>query len=312
MNTLLLIISLSTDNTAGRMRAWRAIKASGAAVLRDGVYLLPEQLACLTAFQAVQADVQRCGGTAYLLKIAALDEAMDLPALFRRDGDYAVLLQAIQAERQGVAAGLPPDILKKTAKLRKEFTQLAAIDFFPNAAQQQVGAALAELDSAIRRLVAPDEPQPTDAVLAPLRCADYQNRLWATRCRPWADRLACAWLIRRFIDPQARFVWLETPSACPPEALGFDFDGAAFTHVGSYVSFEVLLIRFQLETAALKRLAALVHYLDVGGVQVAEASGVESVLKGLSATFNDDGQLLAAASGVFDGLLAAFAMATEE
>ncbi|WP_019866780.1 chromate resistance protein ChrB domain-containing protein [Methylovulum miyakonense] len=312
MNWLLLIISLSTDNAAaGRMRSWRAVKASGAAVLRDGVYLLPERDACLAAFQAVHDDIQSSGGVAYLLRVATL-EAVDWSGLFLRDGDYATLLQDIEVVRQGLPVTHHlPDTFKKITKLRKAFTQLAAIDFFPNASQQQVGVALVEIEESLQRLRSPDEPHPVEGVLAPLAIGEYQNKLWATRRHPWVDRLACAWLIRRFIDARAQFLWLESVSDCPPEAIGFDFDGAVFSHVGPYVTFEVLLHRFQLGQPALKRLAALVHYLDVGGVQAAEASGVESVLKGLRETITDDGQLLAAAGGVFDGLLAAFAMAIE-
>ncbi|MDD2725275.1 MAG: chromate resistance protein [Methylovulum sp.] len=311
MNFLLLIISLPTDNTAGRMRSWRAIKASGAAVLRDGVYLLPERASCLADFQAVFVDVQAGGGAAYLLKVSVLETTVDLAGLFQRDADYAVLLQEIErVVKELASSGQLSGIFKKITKLRKTLMQLTAIDFFPNASQQQVSMALEDLEQAARRLMSPDEPRQIAGVLAPLAISDYQNKLWATRRRPWVDRLACAWLIRRFIDQYARFLWLESPSACPPDALGFDFDGAAFSHVGHYVTFEVLLKRFQLEQAGLKRVAALVHYLDVGGVQAAEACGVESVLKGLRETLTDDDQLLAAASGVFDGLLAAFAMAT--
>ena len=94
----------------------------------------------------------------------------------------------------------------------------------------------------------------------------YRGRLWATRRHIWVDRVACAWLIQRFIDPSARFLWLETPAECPADALGFDFDGATFTHVADRVSFEVLLASFGLdENRGLVRLGAMVHVLDVGG-----------------------------------------------
>ncbi len=117
------------------------------------------------------------------------------------------------------------------------------------------------------------------------------------------DRLASAWLIRRFIDPEARFLWLTAPANCPTEALGFDFDGAEFTHVDQRVTFEVLLASFGLETnPALMKLATLVHCLDVGGLPVAEAAGLEMVLGGLRASLPDDDALLVAAGGVFDGI----------
>jgi hypothetical protein len=124
------------------------------------------------------------------------------------------------------------------------------------------------------------------------------------------DRVASAWLIRRFIDPQARFLWLAQPSDCPSEALGFDFDGAAFTHVGERVTFETLLASFSLEDdAALMRLAALVHQLDVGGDSVAEAAGFEAVMAGARERLDDDDALLAEIGTVLDSLYAHFARA---
>lgn len=148
--------------------------------------------------------------------------------------------------------------------------------------------------------------------LLPLRIGDYQGRLWATRQRPWIDRLASAWLIRRSIDRHARFLWLAAPADCPAEAIGFDFDGAAFSHVGACVTFEVLLARFGLETPALRRFGALVHFLDIGGALPPEAIGVESALAGLRDTITDDDQLLALASRIFDGLLATFEKSAEK
>ena len=136
---------------------------------------------------------------------------------------------------------------------------------------------------------------------------EYQGRTWATRRRPWVDRLASAWLIRRFIDHDARFLWLATPSDCPQDALGFDFDGAVFTHVGDRVTFETLMAAFGLEgDAALRRLAVLVHQLDVGGDPVAEASGFEAVLAGARERLADDDALLVEMSGTLDSLYAYF------
>jgi hypothetical protein len=99
---------------------------------------------------------------------------------------------------------------------------------------------------------------------------------------------------------------LVEPRDCPADALGFDFDGATFSHVGAKVTFEVLLAAFGLEQPALKRLGALVHFLDAGGVEPPEASGVERVMAGLREAIADDDQLMLVASGVFEGLRVAF------
>lgn len=302
---LFLIISLATENATARMRAWRALKASGAAVLRDGVYLMPDREACHATLEHVAADVRAGGGTAYLLCAKEPDNA-SFSTLFDRSEDYAALLTDVVNARTALTADTVPDALKQARKLRKAFAAVAEIDFFPGAAHQQADAALQDLDLTVARLLAPDEPHPVASAIHRLRVADYQGRTWATRRRPWVDRLACAWLIRRFVDPQARLLWLASPADCPRDALGFDFDGATFSHVGARVTFEMLLSSFALEQAALQRLGALVHYLDVGGVQPPEASGVECVLAGLRDAITDDDQLVAAASGVLDGLLTAF------
>lgn len=112
------------------------------------------------------------------------------------------------------------------------------------------------------------------------------------------DRLASTWLIRRFIDPDARFIWLQAPDDCPADALGFDFDGK--------VTFEVLLDSFGLNHPRLVRMGALVHFLDVGGIQPNEAGGLEQILWGLRNSIHDDDQLVAAANRVFDCLTGRF------
>jgi hypothetical protein len=120
-------------------------------------------------------------------------------------------------------------------------------------------------------------------------------------------------LIRRFIDRKAKFLWLDNPKKCPKTALGFDFDGAAFTHVGSRVTFEVLATSFGLDAdPAIARIAVVVHYLDVGGAPVPEAPGIEVVLAGLRTAATDDDKLLAETGRVFDGLYHAYRKENED
>jgi hypothetical protein len=301
----LLVLSLPTENATARMRAWRSLKAAGAAVLRDGVYLLPAGDAHAATLQAVADDVRVNGGEAQVFASMA-EPAADHRLLFDRGADFAALLAEVGTFRAALADDTAASVVKQARKLRKAFEQLVAIDFFSGEAQRQTGAALAALEADAARVAAPDEPHALVHAVERLDLADYRGRTWATRRRPWVDRLASAWLIRRFIDPQARFVWLKSPADCPKRALGFDFDGATFTHVGARVTFETLLASFGLETPALLRLGVLVHGLDVGGVLPPEAAGVERVLAGMRQAIADDDQLLLTAAGVFEGLLVAF------
>ncbi len=304
MNYLVLVLSLPTENATVRMRAWRAVKAAGAAALRDGVYVLPDQDECRSLLQAIADEVVAGRGAAFLLPVAAQGDPF--AGMFDRGDDYAALAGDIAAAAAGLTAETVNDGLKTARKLRKAFTVIAAMDYFPGDSRNQVDSALQALERSIARVLSPDEPHFVQHEVGRLAIADYRGRMWATRRRPWVDRLASAWLIRRFIDPEAVIVWLASPADLPDEALGFDFDGAAFTHVGHRVTFEVLAESFCLTDAPIRRLGAIVHFLDVGGLQPPEAAGVEGILKGMRDSIDDDDRLLAMAGHVFDGLLSSF------
>jgi len=300
-----LITSLPTENATARMRAWRALKASGAAVLRDGVYLMPERDACRSTLESIASDILAAGGTALLIGVAPPADTR-FEDLFDRSADYAALLGDISQARLMLSQANAQDTVKLARKLGKTFTALSDIDFFPGEARRQAQESLAELEAAALQTLSPDEPSPASTVIERRLAKDYQGKTWATRKRPWVDRLASAWLIRRHIDSKAKFLWLDSPADCPPQALGFDFDGATFTHVGARVTFEVLLASFGLDSPALARLGGLVHYLDVGGVQPPEAVGIESALAGLRANLHRDDPLLDVACAIFDGLVTRF------
>ena len=137
--------------------------------------------------------------------------------------------------------------------------------------------------------------------LASLMFNRYRNRTWATRKDLWVDRIACVWLIRRFIDTNARFVWVERPRDRPKGAVGFDFDGAEFTHTGNRVTFEVLLASFGLDgDPALASIGQAVHFLDVGGIPVEGAKGLETVMRGIKLKARSDDDLAKEASRVLD------------
>jgi hypothetical protein len=293
-NWLLLITTLPTKPAAARMRLWRGAKALGCAALRDGAWLLPATGAA--ELRRLAGEVVAANGSAELLTVAAEGEqAHRFAALFDRSADYGRLLAAI-----GRAVANPD--AKAVPALRREFQLIAATDFFPGEAQRQAEAALAELAAS-----ADGEPRAGAGEIRRLAATDFRGRTWATREHLWVDRMASAWLIRRFIDRKAKFLWLDSPKKCPKTALGFDFDGAAFTHVGSRVTFEVLAASFGLDTdPAIARIGTIVHCLDVGGVPVAEAAGIEALLTGLRAAATDDDKLLTEASRIFDGLYRAY------
>lgn len=308
----MLVISLPGRRATPRMRVWRALKGLGAAVLRDGVYLLPYSEAADRSLQE-QADVVRdSGGDAHVITFSSTGSLQSeyFRALFDRTADYTRLIEAIRKLKPTFTRKRAVSASRLLRKIRREFESVAATDHFPGPAKEQVQHLLSGTEAELNALLYPDEPRSAVGEIRRLNRRDYQRRVWATRARPWVDRLACAWLIHRFIDPKARFTWLKDPMRCPARAIGFDFDGAAFSHVGARVTFEVLLASFGLDDdAALTRLGGLVHYLDIGGVPVAEATGLEMVLNGMRQQYADDGKLLREASKAFDYLYISY---TEE
>lgn len=299
MNISLLISSLPTQNSTARMRVWRSLKASGAATIRDGVYLLP--ITHSEKFEAIAQDVISEQGSAYIFQAEA-PLNLEIVSLFNRNEEYEAIRKQLVDLNQN--QNEKKELLKQVRKLRKSFDALVEIDYYPREIQGQTLNELVSLEHSIARLGETNEPVFTQAKIKRLLKKDYQNRVWATRKHPWIDRLASAWLIKNFIDESPQLIWLESPSECPAHALGYDFDGAAFTHIDNFVTFEVLLHSFELETPALKKIAEIVHYLDVGGFEPPEAIGIEKVIQGLRSQISNDDQLFELANYIFDGLYA--------
>lgn len=308
----LFIMSQPGKSTTPRIRLWRLLKGLGAAVLRDGVYLLPHRETLQQALEEQVQGVQALGGAAYLLAVEPVTATdTHFRALFDRSEEYATLLAAIAQLHASLAEATETQARRMLQQVRREYEAIVEIDYFPGPAQAQSAQALAAVEAVVTRRFSPDEPLPLHTHIRHLERNAYRGKRWATRQRAWVDRVASAWLIRRFIDPEARFVWIQAPQDCPADAIGFDFDGAAFTHTEHRVTFEVLVASFDLVTdPALTRLGVLVHALDVGGVPVPEAAGFEAILTGVRASSTDDDQILTAMTPVLDAFYTAFGKET--
>ena len=304
-----LVLSLPTRNSTLRMRVWRALKDCGAAVLRDGVYLLPKP----AAFDRLEKEIRSHGGFAITFDATpnGSDDQAALRARFDRTPDYGALVGRISAAKGSLASLGPRRGLTALRRLEQAVDKLGSIDFFPGEAKAQAAAALASLKARYGELYARNEPRASMKGLRTLERARYQKRVWATRKAPWVDRLASAWLIKRFIDREAKFAWIARPSECPKKAVGFDYDGAEFTHVKNRVTFEVLAAAFGLDAdPALAKIGAAVHFLDVGGIPVADATGLETMLKGAKEKTRGDDALLAEAMRTFDLLYSGYRAAS--
>jgi hypothetical protein len=303
-----LVLSLPTHNSTLRMRLWRTLKESGCGVLRDGVYLLPEQQGG-AVLQRIEADIRASGGFAMTLELRprSTEQLGSVKKLFDRSAQYGALAESIKTARAALARLGSRRGLTALRRCEQAMKKLAQIDFFPGQAKLQATESLAALKSAYEQMYAGGEPRSSMRALRQTEADRYQNRIWATRKAPWVDRLASAWLIKRFIDREAKFTWIARPSERPKKAVGFDFDGAEFTHVKNRVTFEVLLATFGLDKhPGLGPIAAAVHFLDVGGIPVPDAKGLETLLRGAKERARDDDALLAESMRVFDLLHSAY------
>src|SRR5215475_1995301 len=312
---LLLVTNLPGHKPTLRMRLWRSLKAAGAALLRDGAYLLPNGERARGVLEEQGTDIRSAGGMVQLLSFDAESEQQnaELVALFDRTGEYAEAIENLDSLKREISTLAESEARQRLASVGREVAAIAARDFFPGEPRKQMEEALADAETVLNARFAPDEPHAGPRKIRLRDRKAYRGRTWATREHLWIDRVASAWLIRRFIDPKAKFLWLKRVKDCPKDAVGFDFDGAEFTHAGSKVTFEVLLASFNLEQdAGLARLGALVHHLDVGGIPIVEGPGFATIMAGARSLQQDDDALLKAMTPVLDSLYAGYADANRK
>jgi hypothetical protein len=307
---LLFVHSMPGQNGALRISVWRNLQSIGAGNLRDGVSVLPERPEFADALEGFRRNILASGGTAHVLRLPATGDASeaDLRALFDRAEDYAAFIDRAERTRSSLGDCSESEARRYLRQLSRELARIEAIDFFASEGRDRAQALVASLTDSISKRFSPDEPVAISAPVPRLRLDDYRHRVWVTRPRMWVDRVASAWLIARFIDSDATFQFLEDCTEAPSDAVGFDYDGATFTHVDELTTFEVLVASFGFgENAALGRIGAIVHALDVGGPAVPEAAGFEAVLGGMRDRAHDDRELLSNMSSVIDAFYDAFA-----
>lgn len=292
---LALLHQLPTKPPYLRVKIWRRLQAIGAVPLKNAVHVLPKSEANEATLLELLNEIIASGGEAILLdaQLLAGQNDGDVRALFdaARDADYDEIAQiALRLLDTGPASGTDVD------KLQKRFAEVSTLDFFGAHGRQEAEAALVELDR--QRYQHPDvrrsQPAPADEPI------DLQGRTWVTRSGVHVDRIACAWLIRRFIDPEVRFKFVDGRSYAPAAGeLRFDMADAEFTHEADRCSFETLLLRANLtDDAALVAIGEIIHDLDIGDARFnrPETSGLGAILSGVCASTDDDLQRIAQAS----------------
>jgi len=302
-----------------RMRVWRRLIKMGAASLKGSVYILPYSEDHLEALHWLTGEVASLGGEAAFARVGTIETMGDeeIQALFnaQRENEFIPIEAALDAlevqlssfEQQEDPKGLER-IKVAFQKLLKDYRAIQGIDFFHSPKGSGLQERLEHFEERFTKLTG--QPQVKRPKLAgPKRKEDYQDRVWMTRRNPFVDRMASAWLIRRFIDPKARFEFLEKDQmlAEVPNAASFDLPGGDFSHQQDRCTFEVLLETFSLRGKALRKMAEVVHELDLkdGKFPNPLTGGVESILLGIRKTAAGDHEALEEGIKIFERLYAA-------
>ncbi len=309
---MLLIHQIPPRPAYLRVKIGRHIQRIGAVAIKNSVYALPRNDETQEDFQWVLREIVKGGGDASLVEARFIDGLSDeqVIGLFQsaREADY----QEIAEQARAVAAGLPrrgpppenrrAEVAGQIARLRQRLAELAGVDFFGAPGREIAEGILSGLEARMRPTDEGAQPEKAEA-----RREEFRGRTWVTRSGIKVDRMASAWLIRRFIDPEARFKFVPA-KGYRPEAreLRFDMFEAEFTHEGDLCTFEVLLRRFGLADSALGAIAEIVHDIDVKDAKYGreEAPGIGQLVAGIAAGHAADDERLARGTALFDDLYA--------
>jgi hypothetical protein len=308
MTWIVLSYSLpSTPRSSPRVALWRRLRRLGAISPTGGVHILPEQEECIEAFQWLAQEIRQTQGEALVMRVEQFDGLTDsqLIELFRlaRDEEYgdieAQLVTLEQAASTVAGSEARSDLLDNLDKLRRRHADIKRVDYFNSPAGERIAARL----TAVQQSLVANQTVMVDVPAATL--AEYQNKRWVTRPRPHVDRLACVWLIRRFINPNAVIRYALEPE---PGEISFDMSNAHFGHQGQFCTFETMIRAFQLNAPGLQSMAEIVHEIDLRDGQYIhpELSGVDTILKGWLMTQFSDVELEAHGIALFEGLYTMF------
>jgi len=308
---LLLIHQIPPKPGYLRVKVWRRLQALGAVPIKNSVYALPNTDETREDFEWVLREIVREGGEATLCEARLIDGLTDeeVQRSFHaaREADYREIAEAarkLEAElpRKGISEDRRPHVETEVARLRRRLTEVGGIDFFDAPGREAAEGRVNELEARVRP---PAVAERTKA--RPGGLEDLQGRLWVTRKGIHVDRIASAWLIRRFVDTNARFKFVPAKGySREANELRFDMFDAEFTHEGDLCTFEVLVARLGLDDRALGPIAEIVHDIDLKDTKFArpETAGIDRLIAGIAMGHPDDESRLERGATVFDGLYA--------
>ena len=308
---LLIFYSVPSHPVSNRMKIWRKLAKEGAVQLKGAVYILPVTEEHEEFLQWLMGEVKTMGGDGAFVRTAEIRTMADadIQRLFtaQADQEYHGLEKALnilerksQSIRKGTKSEEGKRLADQIAKITKEFLGASKRDFFGSPTGQAMKKRIQAVEAGLRD--AGKKAPVEEASLVPRRAKDFQGKTWATRKNPFVDRMASAWLIKRFIDQKASFTFIDERdiAALDKTTVAFDARGAEFTHVADLCTFEVLVKSFGIKDKAVKKIAEIVHDLDVKDDKYGkpETTGVEDILAGIRKTARND------ADGLERGMMA--------
>ncbi len=305
---LLLIHQLPAKPAYARVKVWRRLQALGAVTVKNGVYALPNNEEAQEDFAWLAREIVELGGEALVCEAQLVeglgDQQLRDMFLVARNEDYARLGEEVRTLAQRLEDesfdAETADIASQAARLRKQFAEVAAIDFFAADGRQATEQSLARLEGRLQEGSAAMVSEQANKV-----SVGTASKVWVTREHVQVDRIASAWLIRRFIDPSARFKFVPGRTYVPRASeVRFDMFEGEYTHEGDRCTFEVLLVRGGLDDPALSAIGEIIHDIDLkdGKYGREETAGIRTVMAGIAAAHRDDEQRLARGAAVLDDL----------
>jgi len=297
---LLLLLRLPATHKAERVAIWRKLKKSGAIQIQTSTYVLPDEPARYELFQWLTQEIRSAGGDATLVRAREIEGLPNekLIELFNtaRAKEYAALRESLRrALSQRRKTRSSPAVGDNLDRVRKQFREIRQTDFFNCPRAQDVEMLFRKMEGT----------QPREASVLKAATRDYGGRTWVTRPRPEIDRAGSAWLIRKFIDPKAKFIFAKRVPA-NGRAVSFDMLDAEFSHHGEDCTFETLLKRFRIQDKAAHKIGEMIHDADLDDekFQRTECIGIDRVLKGWAREGISDQEILRRGLQCFDGLYA--------
>lgn len=303
MSWIVLAYSLpSSPRSSPRVALWRRLRRLGAISPAGGIYILPEQEECVEAFQWLAQEIRQAQGEALVMRVEQFEGLTDPQIIERFQQARAEEYDEIETQLAALEQSQPNDLVELAEtleKLRRRYSDIKRADYFNSPAGKRLAA---RLDAVQQSLVAMPALSPEIPVAA---LAEYGNARWVTRPRPHIDRLACAWLIRRFVNPHAVIRYALQPE---PNEVAFDMSDAHFGHQGQLCTFETMTRAFQLNEPGLQPLVEIVHELDLrdGRYPRPEAAGVDAILSGWLLANLSDAEIEAHGIALFEGLYSLF------